>query len=82
MADLSVGNYPTMSRITPLIKGVRLKIKNKSMKTDVGLKLQSSLINVVYRRVGYLETTNVVAKASFFGSKIQKGGLWNYRKWK
>lgn len=71
--DLSAEKYPTMSRITPLIKGLQSTIKNKVSNTNIGSALQTSLLNVLSRRVGFLEKTNVVAKATFLDPSNRVG---------
>lgn len=73
--DLSGQTYPTVSRITPLIKGLCSRIQNKKATTDIGKRLISSLSQIISKRLEYLETTKTVAKATFLDPRFKKAAF-------
>lgn len=75
--DLSGQTYSTMSRITPLIRGLQFELKNKSPTTDVGKQLKLNILEITSRRLGFLETTKAVAKATFLDPRFKKAAFGN-----
>lgn len=73
--ELSGEKYPTVSRITPLIKGLNSRIKNKNVTTDIGKKLVTSLLKIIPKRLGFLETTKTVAISTFLDPRFKKAAF-------
>lgn len=73
--ELSGEKYPTVSRITPLIRGLNFRIKNKNVTTDIGKKLVTSLLKIIPKRLGFLETTKTVAISTFLDPRFKKAAF-------
>lgn len=73
--ELSGEMYPTVSRITPLIRGLNSRIKNKNVTTDIGKKLVTSLLEIIPKRLGFLETTKIVAIPTFLDPRFKKAAF-------
>jgi len=56
-SELSGENYPTLSLVIPLIRGLQYMLKNLRTETTIGNEFKNKLIDVVGRRLGNLEKT-------------------------
>lgn len=72
---LSGEKYPTMSLIVPLIRCFQFSLNNLIPKTEVGETLKTNLNNIIIRRLGQVETNEIVAKATFLDPGFKKVGF-------
>jgi len=70
--ELSGEKYPTLSLVIPLVKGLQYTVRKVRPKTDAGILLPSSLLDVVSRRLGSLEKNKVVSKSTLLDPKLKK----------
>lgn len=71
-AELSGEKYITMSTIIPLIRGLQLSVRNLRPETNIGLWLQSKLLETISSRLGILESNKIVAKSTFLDPRFKK----------
>lgn len=69
---LSGQKYVTMSVIVPLIRGLQHALCNIIPSTDIGRRLRNSLMEMVSRRLGHLESNKIVAKATILDPRFKK----------
>ncbi|XP_067633760.1 E3 SUMO-protein ligase ZBED1-like [Eurosta solidaginis] len=75
--ELSGENYPTMSLVVPLIRGLQYAVRNRKMKTVEEESLKSRLLEVVWRRLGQLESDKMFAKSTFLDPWLKKISFGN-----
>jgi hypothetical protein len=73
--ELSGENYPTLSIVIPLIRGLQNTLRNKTTTTAAGTLLKKTAIEVLARRLGILECNKIVAKATFLDPIFKKTGF-------
>lgn len=73
--ELSGENYPTLSIVIPLIRGLQYTLRNKTTTTTAGDLLKKTAIDVIARRLGILECNKIVAKATFLDPRFKKAGF-------
>ncbi|XP_037962432.1 E3 SUMO-protein ligase ZBED1 [Plutella xylostella] len=73
--ELSGDKYVTMSTIVPLIRGLRLAIREASPISFIGQSLQISCVDYVTRRLGSIESNKIVAKATFLDPRFKKAAF-------
>jgi len=71
-SELSGENYPTLSLVIPLIRGLQYMLKNLRTETTIGNEFKNKLIDVVGRRLGNLEKNKIVAKSTFLDPRLKK----------
>ncbi|XP_036345286.1 zinc finger BED domain-containing protein 1-like [Rhagoletis pomonella] len=76
---LSGQQYPTLSCVIPLIRGVQSSLKSYSMSTNIAISLQNKLIETIERRLGVYETNKTAAKATFLDPRFKKAGFGKER---
>ncbi|KAL4123188.1 hypothetical protein QTP88_015411 [Uroleucon formosanum] len=69
---LSGENYPTISLVIPLIRGLQYMLKNFRTETTIGIEFKNKLIDVVGRRLGNLEKDKIVAKSTLLDPRLKK----------
>lgn len=70
--ELSGEKYPTLSLVIPLVRGLQYTVRKVRPETDAGILLQSSLLDVVSRRLGSLEKNKIVSKSTLLDPKFKK----------
>jgi len=75
ISELSGVNYPTLSLVIPLIRGLQYMLKNLRTETIIGNEFKNKLIDVVGRRLGNLEKDKIVAKSTFLDPRLKKTGF-------
>jgi hypothetical protein len=70
--ELSGENYPTLSLVIPLIRGLQHTVRNKRPETDAGILLKNSLVAIVTRPLGSLEKDKIVSKSTLLDPKFKK----------
>ncbi|KAJ8886939.1 hypothetical protein PR048_013153 [Dryococelus australis] len=63
-AALSGEKYPTISIVLPLVRGVQLSVKRKQHLSTIAQNLKSSLLSGFSKRLGTIETNEIVSKAT------------------
>lgn len=71
-SELSGENYPTISLVIPLIRGLQYMLKNLRTETTIGIEFKNKLIDVVGRRLGNLEKDKIVAKSTLLDPRLKK----------
>ncbi|XP_008178492.1 zinc finger BED domain-containing protein 4-like [Acyrthosiphon pisum] len=74
-SELSGENYPTLSLVIPLIRGLQYMLKNLITETTIGNEFKNKLIDVVVRRLDHLEKDKIVAKSTFLDPRLKKTGF-------
>jgi hypothetical protein len=69
--------YPTMSLVVPIIRGLQKSLQKKITNTSIAMQLKLSLIDVINRRLGNLESNRFVGKATFLDPRFKKSGFGN-----
>lgn len=67
--DLSSEMYPTMSRITPLIRGLQIQIKNRNWKTTKIKDFRNDI------QASWIFATKAVSKATFLDPRLKKAAF-------
>ncbi|XP_049302956.1 E3 SUMO-protein ligase ZBED1-like [Bactrocera dorsalis] len=75
--ELSAQNYPTMSLVVPIVRGLQYAIRSQQMKTMEGECLKSSLLEIISRRLGQLESDKMCAKSTFLDPRFKKIAFGN-----
>ncbi|CAH0561709.1 unnamed protein product [Brassicogethes aeneus] len=70
--ELSGEKYVTMSTVIPLTRGLQLSIRNLKPNTEMGLWLQSKLLETISKRLGILESNKIWPKAHFLTHALRK----------
>ncbi|CAH2013549.1 unnamed protein product [Acanthoscelides obtectus] len=70
--ELSGEQYLTISSVIPLIRGLQFHLRNIQPATDIGLWLQSKLLDVISRRFSILESNKIIAKSTFLDPRFKK----------
>ncbi|CAH0563164.1 unnamed protein product [Brassicogethes aeneus] len=78
--ELSGEKYLTISIVIPLIRGLQSSLRIYCPKTEVGEKLKKSLVEVIARRLGSIETNEILAKATLLDPRLKKTSFWFRRK--
>lgn len=68
-------DYPTLSSIIPLIRGVQASLRNFELSTDTAKLLKDKLMDTIDRRLGCYETNKTAAKATFLDPRFKKAGF-------
>lgn len=72
---LSGEQYPTLSCIVPLIRGVQTALRSCSSNSEVASRLNIKLLEVFDKRFGSHEINKTVAKATFMDPRFKKAGF-------
>ncbi|CAG9788285.1 unnamed protein product [Diatraea saccharalis] len=72
---ISGEQYPTLSCIIPLIRGVQAALKNCCSNSDVANRLNLKLLEIFDRRFGSHEINKTAAKATFIDPRFKKAGF-------
>ncbi|XP_050339404.1 E3 SUMO-protein ligase ZBED1-like [Bactrocera neohumeralis] len=75
--ELSAQNYPTMSLVVPIVRVLQYAIRSQQMKTTEGECLKNSLLEVISRRLGLLESSKMCAKSSSLDPRFKKIAFGN-----
>lgn len=70
--ELSGEKYPSISILVPLVRGLQLSLRNYEPKTAAGMELQTSLVEVISRRLSNLEKNRIIACATFLDPRMKK----------
>lgn len=73
--ELSGEQYPTMSMIIPLVRGLQHALKNIPAITPSGLTLKSLLMQNISNRLAILESNSICGKATFLDPRFKKAGF-------
>ncbi|XP_072400683.1 E3 SUMO-protein ligase ZBED1-like [Diabrotica undecimpunctata] len=71
---LSSENYPTVSLLIPIIRGIQFALQNTTVVTN-SLKLK--LLQTIHQRLGSFESSKTIAKATFLDPRFKKDGFGN-----
>lgn len=74
-SELSGEKYVTLSIIVPLIRGVQHAVENAQPVTPTGKILQTNLQDILLKRLGYVETSKICAKATLLDPRLKKLGF-------
>nr|XP_022910708.1 zinc finger BED domain-containing protein 1-like [Onthophagus taurus] len=70
-SELSGEKYITLSIIIPLIRGVQHAVKNAQPITSTGKILQTNFHDILLRRLGYVESSKICAKATLLDPRLK-----------
>lgn len=70
--ELSGEKYTTMATVIPLIRGLQYSLRNMTPTTEIGIWLQSKLVEIISRPLGILELNKIVAKSTFLDPRFKK----------
>ncbi|CAG9829737.1 unnamed protein product [Diabrotica balteata] len=74
---LSSENYPTVSLLIPIIRGIQFALQNTTVVTNVGDSLKLKLLQTIHQRLGSFESSKTIAKATFLDPRFKKDGFGN-----
>ncbi|XP_071056886.1 E3 SUMO-protein ligase ZBED1-like [Onthophagus taurus] len=70
-SELSGEKYITLSIIIPLIRGVQHAVENAQPITSTGKILQTNFHDILLRRLGYVESSKICAKATLLDPRLK-----------
>ncbi|XP_071051059.1 E3 SUMO-protein ligase ZBED1-like [Onthophagus taurus] len=70
-SELSREKYITLSIIIPLIRGVQHAVENAQPITSTGKILQTNFHDILLRRLGYVESSKIWAKATLLDPRLK-----------
>lgn len=70
--QLSGEKYPTMGLVIPLIRGLQYSLNITNTETPTGVQVKETLLDVVQRRLGALESNKHVAIACLLDPRFKK----------
>ncbi|XP_071051249.1 E3 SUMO-protein ligase ZBED1-like [Onthophagus taurus] len=70
-SELSGEKYITLSIIIPLIRGVQHAVENAQPITSTGKVLQTNFHDILLRRLGYVESSKICAKATLLDPRLK-----------